>query len=252
MKIKLYALYLMLMIAIQPVAAALSFDQATPAITVSGEAVVMVEPDEILVAFGIETWNEEILQAKSLNQEILGKALESIRGLGVPGERVRTEQIQIQPQYSDRGANRRIEGYFVRNSFTVTLSDPLRLEALMTGALQAGVNHLHGVDFRTSELKKHREKARELALQAAREKAVKMTGALGQSIGPVLRINEGFNGAHWTHFSGWSNWRYGRSQLLSQNVIQNAPGESGSSLDSAALGKISVSASVNVVFALER
>jgi uncharacterized protein YggE len=40
-----------------------------PKITVNGEAVVNVKPDKIVLTFGIETWNADIMTAKKKNNE---------------------------------------------------------------------------------------------------------------------------------------------------------------------------------------
>ena len=46
-----------------------------PKITVNGEAVVKVQPDQIIITFGIETWDKNIITAKQENNDIMKKAL---------------------------------------------------------------------------------------------------------------------------------------------------------------------------------
>ena len=50
-----------------------------PKITVNGEAVVKVQPDQIIITFGIETWDKNIMAAKQENNEILKKAVVVIK-----------------------------------------------------------------------------------------------------------------------------------------------------------------------------
>ena len=69
-----------------------------------------------------------------------------------------------------------------------------------------GVNYIHGIDFQTTEFKKYREQARELALKAAKEKADKMAAVLGQSVGAPIQINESYSGSPWWYWSSWSGW----------------------------------------------
>ena len=54
-------------------------------------------------------------------------------------------------------------GYVTRNMFVVTMSDPAKVESLISQMLEVGVNHVNGVEFETTEFKRHRESARELA-----------------------------------------------------------------------------------------
>jgi hypothetical protein len=113
------------------------------------------------------------------------------------------------------------------------------------------VTYVHGIDFQTTELKKHREEARDLALKAAREKAGLMAAALGRKVGAPLQISEGYNGSSWWYNAGWWGAGSGLGQGLSQNVIQEAGPGPGEVRDGVALGKVSVRANVTVTFALE-
>jgi uncharacterized protein YggE len=218
-------------------------------ISVNGEAMVRVEPDEILVTFGIETLDNDILVSKQVNNEILKKALMAIQECGVPEKDIQTDHLSIQPGYSGDHIPKNFLGYFVRNTLVVTLDRTDEVEELVTRTLETGVNYLHGIEFRTTELKKYREQARELALQAAQEKAEKMAAVLGQSVGSPVQISEGWSPSMYP--SSWSGWGYGRGRGMSQNVIQNAEGGSGEIADTIALGKISIQASVRVSFELE-
>jgi len=224
-----------------------------PRITVNGEAAVSVKPDKIVVTFGIETWDANIMTAKRKNNDILKNAVVAIKESGIPEKEIQTDHLSIEPRYKNDYRKEGFIGYFVRNTFVVTLTEPDKVEELVTKVLQAGVNYIHGIDFQTTEFKKYREQARDLALKAAKEKAEKMSGVLGQSVGAPIQINENYSGSPWWYYSSWSGWGYGRSQGMSQNVIQNVQGESsGEMSDTIALGKISIRANVSVTFALKK
>lgn len=221
-------------------------------IAVSGEAVVNVKPDKIVISFGIETWNNDIGIAKQKNNDILKKAVSAMKECGIPEKEIQTDNLSIQPRWQSEYRKEDFMGYFVHNTFVVTLTDIAKVEELVTKVLQAGVNYMHGIDFQTTDFKKYREQARDLALKAAKEKAEKMAGALGQSVGTPIQINENHSGSPWRYYSSWAGWGYGRSQGMSQNVIQDVQGESGEISDSIALGKISIRANVSVTFELKR
>jgi uncharacterized protein len=95
--------------------------------------------------------------------------------------------------------------------FIVTLTDPEKVEPLISQMLEVGVNHLGGVEFQTTQFKQHRESARELAIRAAREKAEKMAANLVCTIGKPLSITENSNVSGSWYSSSWSGWDYGRS-----------------------------------------
>jgi len=118
--------------------------------------------------------------------------------------------------------------------------------------LEFGVNHVHGVEFQTTQFKQHRESARELALTAAKEKARKMAAVLGCSVGKPVSISESYGGGSWSwYYSSWSGWGYGRSSGMSQNVVQDTRGAGAEDSQSLALGKISIRAGVSVTFELK-
>jgi len=224
-----------------------------PKITVNGEAVVKVQPDQIIITFGIETWDKNIMAAKQENNEILKKAVAVIKESGILDKNIQTDYLSIEPRYGDNYEKRNFIGYFVRNTFVVTLSEPDKVENLVTGVLESGVNYIHNIKFQTTEFKKYREQARELALNAAKEKAEKMAGSLGQLVGEPIQINEGYGGSNWWYYSSWNGWGYGnRSNYMSQNVMQNIDGGTGEISETIALGKISIKANANVVFELKK
>lgn len=220
-----------------------------PKISVGGEALVYAQPNQIVLRFGIETWDIDMMAAKRKNNEILGKAIAVLRQSGAPDKAIQTDHLSIEPWWEDGYRREKLKGYVVRNTLAATITDPARVEGVITRVLQAGVNYIHGVDFQTTELKKHREEARQLALKAAREKAEKMAAALGRSVGNPIQISEGHMGS-WL-WSGWSGWGSSRGHGMSQNVVQSAPSGSGEASGTIALGKIEIRAGVNVVFELK-
>jgi len=224
-----------------------------PKITVNGEAVVKVQPDKIIISFGIETWDKNIMVAKQENNEIMKKAVAVIKESGIPDKDIQTDHLSIEPRYDSNYEKKNFIGYFVRNTFVVTVAEPDKIENLVTGVLQSGVNYIHSINFQTTEFKKYREQARELALNAAKEKAEKMAGALGQLIGKPIQISEGYGGSNWWYYSSWNGWGSGsRSNYMSQNVMQNIGSGTGEISETIALGKISIKASVNVIFELKK
>ena len=223
-----------------------------PKITVNGEAIVKVQPDQVIITFGIETWDKNIMIAKQENTDIMKKAMVQIKEYGIDEKNVQTDYLSIEPRYDDNYNKKNFIGYFVRNTFVVTLTKPGMVEELVTKVLQSGVNYIHRIDFQTTEFKKFREQARELALNAAKEKAVKMASVLGQVVGEPLQISEGYGGSGWWYYSSWSGWGSSRYNSMSQNVIQNVNNSSEQISETIALGKLSIKANVTVVFELKK
>jgi hypothetical protein len=233
-----------------------TFDER-PRITVSGDAVVNVKPDKIAVVFGLETYEKTIMEAKNKSGGIMKKAIAIARECGVPRKDIQTDTLSVEPMYKpvskeDDDFRKKVVEYVVRNTFVVTLTDPAKVEELVTRELEAGVNYVHDIDFQTSALKAYREQARELALKAAKEKAEKMAAVLGQTVGPAIEVHEDSVGTPWSYYSSWRWWGGGRRMAMSQNVSQNLSGSSSETSDSIALGKLSIRSTVSVVFELKK
>jgi uncharacterized protein len=207
-------------------------------ITVSGDAEVRVVPDEVVFTIGVETSGADLEAAKRLNDERIRRILAITKDYEIRPKDVQTDYLNIQPHYDKNG---KLDLYYVRKSVMIVLKDITRFEAMIEAFLKAGGNYVPGIQFRTSELKKHREIARGLAIRAAREKAVKLAAELGQKIGSPYAIKE--NPTQW-----WSSYG-GRMRNVSQNIAMAAEADSSESL--IAPGSISVTANITVSFELK-
>jgi uncharacterized protein YggE len=106
---------------------------------------------------------------------------------------------------------------------------------------------VHGIQFRSTELREHRDRARDLAIRAAKEKAVALAGALDQKVGEPIAIHEEHNGWYSGYGAWWgSHWSGG----MTQNVIQNASSDGLAVEGSIAPGQIAITARVSVSFEL--
>jgi len=217
-------------------------------ITITGEAEVRVVPDEVILTLGVETWDKNLNLAKSRNDEIVKRVLALAGQYGIQPEHVQTDYLGVEPRYRDGYYEERdFIGYFVHKTVVITLRDLSRFEDLLSDALEAGVNYVHGIDFRTTELRQHRDQARVLAIKAAKEKAVALAGELGQKVGDPLTIQEDQSG-WWSSYGAWWGTRWGAG--MTQNVIQEVGGASALADSSVAPGQIDITARVTVSFEL--
>ncbi len=174
------------------------------------------------------TWDVQMDAAKRKNDEIIRRTVAAVLKCGLEKKAIQTDNITIEPSYKPYAGSRPrdIDGYCVRNSLTVTVDKVKLVERVITQALASGVNHINSVDFQTTELRKYRDKARRLALKAAREKAENMADVYGQTIGKPLQIVE--NGGYGSWYGGWGGWGssgrdYGMSQVAA-NAVAVMPG----------------------------
>lgn len=221
---------------------------ASRSVRVSGTAVINVAPDRALIQLGVQSNGRTPEVVEAVNSTAIQKVIGSLRGLGVDSKDIATDWYIIEPIYEDYNALY-IKGYRINNIIAITLRDVSRTSQVISAALSAGANQVVNVDLYTSELRKYRDQARDLAMKAAAEKARALAQAVGTQTGCVLTISED----SWSSYNGW--W-YGRNQnQWTQNTVQNvAPaGGSAASVDAEtiSLGQISVRSEVGVTFSLE-
>jgi uncharacterized protein len=221
----------------------------SPTISVAGTAEVRITPDEVNLKLAIETRDAKLDEAVKQNETRTAVVLKFLKEAAIDAKDVQTDFVEIQPQYNtDRHAQQIVPQYYlVRRNLGVRLRKVTQFDEVLAGVLRSGVNYVLGIDFRTTELRKHRDAARQQAIRAAKEKALALAKELDVKVGKAQTINEQTHGGWW----GWS----GRSSdpfanAMVQNVSQSGPaGEAGEG--NLAVGMISVTATVNVTFALE-
>ena len=220
-------------------------------VQVSGTAVVNVPPDRALVHLGVQSNGKSPKEVQTKNASVIRDVIKSIQALGVDAKDISTDQYMIEPLYENYDSLR-IKGYRIHNVISVTLRDVDKTGDALATAFQAGANQVLNVEFYTSELRKYRDQAREMAMKAASEKASALAKSAGTDTDCVLNISENSS----SYFNGW-NWWYGGSNqnLWTQNVSQNAvpAGSEHQSSDDTPIsrGQISIRAEVSVTFGLK-
>ena len=217
-----------------------------PLITVTGQAEVRVPPDEVVFTLNVESVDKDMLAAKRKTDDSVREVLSIAKRSNIKPEDVQTSYISVQPKYNTddldyeqrRGVKREFIGYEVSKTVAVRLRDISRFDQLLSDVLGAGVTKVSNVEFRDSQIRRHKDQARVMAIRAAQEKAILLTREIRQSIGPAYSITEGGDYA---------------PRAATQNVSTAISGDlSGSESESAiAPGTISVTAQVTVKFRLQ-
>jgi uncharacterized protein len=227
-------------------------------IRVSGTAVVNVIPDRALIQLGVQSNGRTPQEVQARNAVMIGRVINAVKALGVEARDISTDRYIIQPLYEDWDSLR-IKGYRIFNVISITMRNVDKTSNAISAAFEAGANQVVNVEFYTSELRKYRDQAREMAITAAHEKADALSRAAGANTGCVLNISENTS----SYFNGWSGWSWwyggGNNQnLWTQNAVQNAAPSGGSGSGTPAsddspvsAGQISIRAEVDVTFALK-
>ncbi|HLL13684.1 MAG TPA: SIMPL domain-containing protein [Pyrinomonadaceae bacterium] len=216
-------------------------------ITVSGQAEVLVVPDEVVFTLEVVKMDRDLSAAKEQNDESIRQILALARRFAVAPQDVKTDYISVEMKYNtdiigdddDSDAKAKVKrefvGYEVSKTVILRFTNIARFEEFFSAVLQAGVSRVRDVSFRTSQIRKHKDEARSLAIRAAREKATALARDIGQTIGKAHSISEEGEGR----------------SALSNNISTSVGGRFSDDENSTiAPGTIRVTAQVSVSFIL--
>lgn len=212
-----------------------------PLITVSGQAEVMVVPDEAVFTMSAVTVDKDLLNAQARNDEIVKKVLALARKYQVPANLVQTGHISLDERYSDEEATRKpkiFQGYVVTKRIAIILRDVSKAEELLADIFKSGITRIDDVEFRTTQVRKYKDQARAMAIKAAQEKASALAREIGQSIGKAYAITE----------EGLSNNGAAMNNANFSSGVRSSDSDDEGTI---ALGQISITARVVVSFELK-
>jgi len=217
-------------------------------IQVSGTAVVNVTPDRVLIQLGVQSNAATPQKVETVNSATINRVIQALKAQGIEEKEIVTDWYVIEPIYEEY-SSLYIKGYRINNIVAITLHDISQVNKVIIAALNAVANQVVNVEFYLSNLRTYRDRAREMAMMAAQEKAQDLASAAGAETGCVMSINEN----SWSYYNG--GWYSQNRDLWTQNTMQNiapAGGETGALAETGPvnLGQISVRAEVSSSFSL--
>jgi len=173
------------------------FPSREKVISVTGTATASVDPDLLVVQFGVETQKLTAKEALESNSAILANIVESLKTVGIPYDELSTSRFNIMPiydSYRDEKTGRYTQellGYRVSNIIMVeTVNLDLAAEIIDT-AVSVGANRVDSVYFTLSPEKnlKVKDDLIEKAVLNAKTKAENALAPLNHKIIGVKAIS---------------------------------------------------------------
>ena len=166
------------------------------AISVTGEATVLVPPDLAEIDGGVTSEAKTAREASEANNAAMGKVLQALKGAGIEEKDIQTARLSLQPQSApNRSGPSAIAGYRASNRVTIRVRDVTKVASVIDTLVGAGANEIGGINFVVSQASKLLDEARERAVADARRKAEIYAKAAGVTLGAPLGISEEGNSA---------------------------------------------------------
>ena len=204
-----------------------------PQISVSGEGKIKAIPDQVFISIAVETKGTNATDVKKQNDATIEKALQFITKFKVPKSDVQTKSISLNPQYDYEKKKR---NYNATQTIEILLKTITQYDGLMEGLVDAGINRINGVEFKTSKLIEYQSEARKLAMKEAKLKAEDYVFVLGQKVGKAITITDNTQNFYPQPMYAM------KTMAMDQEVATR---------ETLAIGEINITAKVNVSFLLE-
>lgn len=204
-----------------------------PQISVSGEGKIKAIPDQVFISIAVETKGTNATDVKKQNDATIEKALQFITKFKVPKSDVQTKSISLNPQYDYEKKKR---NYNATQTIEILLKTITQYDGLMEGLVDAGINRINGVEFKTSKLIEYQSEARKLAMKEAKSKAEDYVFVLGQKVGKAITITDNTQNFYPQPMYAM------KTMAMDQEVATR---------ETLAIGEINITAKVNVSFLLE-
>lgn len=208
-------------------------DQSSSQIAVTGQGVIIVEPDMARLTVGVTKQARLAAEAVDLMSVDLSLVISALIESGVTENDIQTSQLQVNPQHSYDNANgsSKLVGYVANSTVTVQVLDLDELPGVLDEVLSKGANQLNGLQFDVVDRAPHLEAARRAAVANAMEKAGVFADAAGVKLGRLISLREG-GASHET----------GVRAFMSDSPSESVP---------VMAGEIRIDAKVDVIYALD-
>ena len=207
-----------------------------PMVNVSGEGKVKIEPDQALITISVETKGNDAVSVKKDNDKKMDAVLKLIKKANIAKEDFQTQRVSLNPNYDYE----KKKNYFLASqTVQILLKDLSKYDELMAGTVDAGINKINNVTFKSSKILQLQSDARKLAIKDAKTKAEDFVSVLGQKVGKAITISDNSAGYNPQPIL----YRAMKSEAMAMN--------DGAQNETLALGEIEIVVNVGVSFILE-
>lgn len=163
-------------------------------VSVSGEGIVKVAPDQAWVRIGTESRSKVSKEAQQRNAEVMTAVQQKLAALGIPKDAIKTVGIDLQPEFDYNNGRQTLRGYVARNTIEVRVDDFSKVGDVLDAAVGSGATNVHGLRFDVKNRDAVEQQALQLAVTSGMAKAQTIAAAAKRAVDRILRIEEQFVG----------------------------------------------------------
>jgi uncharacterized protein len=212
-------------------------DGKTRTISVSGTGSVRVKPDIATAVVGSSKVNPKLSEAKATCDQVIAQIKAALKKQNVDDDDIQTVQYQIYRVVPNPNFPNQQTGWKVVHMLQVRTKQPDKIATIVDAAVNAGATDVSSIGFSVDSLAKHRTKSRELAIEAAKDKALQLAALMKVNLAEVISVTEG-GGDYYPQAQSYAN------------MAMDGGGAFGGAGSGISGGQIEVPTSVQVVFGI--
>lgn len=161
---------------------------AGPHIVTSGTASVDATPDIATLAIEVNVAAKDAATAKKQADERVAQYLSFLEQNQIAKKDISSANLRTQPDYDYQNGKSILKGYRAVRTVEVTLRQLDKLNALLDGALKAGLNEIRSVSLGVAQPEEYKDKARKAAIDDAIHQAQQLAAGFNSKLGPVYSV----------------------------------------------------------------
>ncbi|HRR45871.1 MAG TPA: SIMPL domain-containing protein [Candidatus Paceibacterota bacterium] len=171
-------------------------------ISFSAEGKVFAKPDIAKLVFSVINQGEDAELVQKENNEKMAKALNFVKEQGIKEDDIKTINYNLNPQYDYSWCREKdskdiyvscppkIVGYLLTQSVEVKIRDFNKINDLVGGLTQLGINDISMVSFEIEDVEDYKNQARIEAIKKAEARAKLFSQETSIKLGKILGISE--------------------------------------------------------------
>jgi uncharacterized protein YggE len=166
-------------------------------ISVEGEGKAYITPDVAKITLGVNTQADTSDQTFLENTKKMNAIMAALEEFKIASEDIKTVGYYLNPRYEwteDRGSFQ--NGYTLDQTIEIKMRDFTKVGEVVAAVTKSGANMISGIQFTVEDPSKAKEEARAIAIEKARENAVKIAEQAGFRLGRVLNYYEWQDGIY--------------------------------------------------------
>ncbi|WP_410751643.1 oxidative stress defense protein [Citrobacter sp. U14242] len=159
-----------------------------PHIVTSGTASVDATPDIATLAIEVNVAAKDAASAKKQADDRVAQYLSFLEQNQIAKKDISSANLRTQPDYDYQNGKSVLKGYRAVRTVEVTLRQLDKLNALLDGALKAGLNEIRSVSLGVAQPDAYKDKARKAAIDDAIHQAEQLAAGFNSKLGPVYSV----------------------------------------------------------------